>query len=161
MADVAEAMADRLAAIDPARATTYRSNVRTLVADLHALDADYQRELTGCRSTELVTSHAAFGYLAHRYGLEQHAIAGLSPDSEPSAAALADIIAVVREAKVGTIYTETLASPALAQTIARETGAATAVLDPVEGITDDSAGADYLEVMRGNLSVLTKGQGCR
>ena len=66
----------------------------------------------------------------------------------------------MREHGVTTVYSETLVDPALAETLARETGAAVAVLDPLEGLTDASAGADYLEVMRGNLRVLERGQGC-
>lgn len=157
---VATAVAERLATQDPAHAADYRANATTLATDLEALDAEFTAGLAQCRSDELVTAHAAFAYLADRYGLSQEGIAGITPDTEPDAATLRELAAHVEEQGVTTIYTETLVDPALAQTLARETGASVAVLDPLEGLTDASAGTDYLEVMRSNLAVLRTGQGC-
>ena len=106
-----------------------------------------------------MTSHAAFGYLADAYDLHQEGITGLSPEAEPSPAALARIARFVEDEGVRTIYAETLVSRD-ADTLARETGARVAVLDPIEGLTDESAGDDYFEVMRANLSTLRAGQEC-
>ncbi len=119
-----------------------------------------QQGLADCAVTTLVTSHDAFGYLADRYGLEVVGISGLSPSAEPSAASLAEISTLVRERGVTTVYTETLVDPAVAETVAQEAGVRTAVLDPLEGLTDESAGSDHLEVMRANLATLQEGQGC-
>ena len=160
-AKVATAIGERFAAADGANATDYRAAAAALVKDLDVLDDEFESGLAQCRSHELVTGHAAFAYLADRYGLRQEGIAGVDPDAEPDAATLRDLAAHAKENGVTTIYTETLASPALAETIARETGATTAVLDPIEGLTEDSAGTDYLEVMRSNLATLQKGQQCR
>ncbi len=109
---------------------------------------------------QLVTSHAAFGYLSERYGLTQVPIAGLSPDVEPSAAQLAEVADFVKANGVTTIYAETLVEPAFAETVAKSTGAQLATLDPIEGLTSASAGRDYLEVMRSNLAALKTGQSC-
>ncbi|MBM6403606.1 zinc ABC transporter substrate-binding protein [Phycicoccus sp. CSK15P-2] len=157
---VVTAIGERFAEADAGHAEDYRANAAALVADLRSLDRDIESGLAGCSSTDLVTSHVAFGYLAERYGLHQQGIAGISPDIEPDAATLRDLAAYVQEHDVTTIYSETLVSPDLAETLARETGARVEVLDPVEGITDTSAGSDYLEVMRSNLATLEKGQGC-
>ena len=108
----------------------------------------------------MVTAHDAFGYLADRYGLEVVGISGLSPSQEPDPAQLAEIASLVRERGVTTVYTETLVDPAVAETVATEAGVRTAVLDPIEGLTDESAGSDYLEVMRANLTTLQEGQSC-
>lgn len=158
---VALAIRDQLVSADPANAADYEAGADRLVAELTALDAEYQTGLADCDQTYLVTSHTAFAYLAQRYGLQQEGISGVNPDVEPSAATLRQITELVREKGITTIYTETLASPALADTVARETGATTAVLDPVGGLTDTSAGSDYLEVMRSNLATLEEGQQCR
>lgn len=158
---VATAIGERFATVDPSNAADYRAGAAALVEDLDALDDEFEKGLAQCRSDELVTGHAAFAYLADRYGLSQEGIAGVNPDAEPDAATLRDLAAHVEEHGVTTIYTETLASPALAETVARETGATTAVLDPIEGLTDASAGKDYLEVMRSNLATLRKGQQCQ
>ena len=159
-AAVAKVTGARLAKDDPARAAAYGRNTASFVARLTALDQQLRSGLTSCRSRVLVTSHAAFGYLAQRYGLQQHGITGISPDAEPSGAGLKQISDLVRSQGVTTIYQETLVEPHFAQTVAGSTGASVATLDPLEGITSASAGGDYLEVMRSNLRALQKGLGC-
>lgn len=157
---VAGAISTRLTADDPAGAATYRQNLERLTADLTALDGEFRTGLATCASRNLVTSHQAFGYLAQRYDLHQVGISGLTPEQEPDAATIASVATFVRTNKVRTIYYETLVSPAVAETVARETGAKTAVLDPIEGLTEESAGDDYLAVMRANLASLKAGQPC-
>lgn len=159
-ASVAEAIAERLAEADPAGADTYRSNAARLSDELTALDNEFSSGLATCTYRDLVTGHAAFGYLADRYDLHQVGIAGLSPEQEPTAAQIRDLVAHVRETGVKTVYAETLASPALAETVAREAGVTVEVLDPIEGLSDASAGADYFEIMRANLATLRDGLEC-
>lgn len=134
-----------------------------LVADLRALDREYRQRLRDCKRHEIVTSHAAFGYLASRYGLEQVSITGLAPESEPTPKQLAAVIQVVRRTHATTVFFETLVSPRLADTVAREVGARTAVLDPIEGLTPDEQkrGENYLTLMRRNLAALRKALACR
>ncbi len=138
----------------------YDSRTNALSQELTTLDGDFAAGLRQCTSRNLVTGHAAFGYLAARYGLHQVSIAGLAPEGEPDPATIAAVTTYVRAKKVTTIYTEPLVSPAIAETVAKEAGVNTAVLDPLESLTDTSAGSDYLEVMRANLATLQKGQGC-
>jgi zinc transport system substrate-binding protein len=134
----------------------------SLVTRLHELDADYRAGLANCERHEIVTSHEAFAYLAQRYGLEQVPITGLSPEAEPQPADLARVIQLVQERGVTTVYYETLVSPRIAETVARETGAKTAVLDPIEGLTPSeiAQGEDYFTRMRANLRALEEGLGC-
>ncbi|HET7399141.1 MAG TPA: metal ABC transporter substrate-binding protein [Intrasporangium sp.] len=159
-AAVARAIGDRLAATDRVNAAAYEANTRSFVGELEALDAELRKGLASCRIRDLVTSHAAFGYLAARYGFRQHGISGLSPEAEPSAAALEAVSDLVRQRGVTTVYQETLVEPHFAQTVAASTGARLATLDPVEGITAESAAKDYLGVMRSNLATLRRGQDC-
>ena len=159
-ADVGSAVAAELGRVDPAHAADYTAGAERFARTMSRLDKEYRTGLASCASTDLVTSHEAFGYLAEAYGMTQRGISGLSPDTEPSAAQLATITDFVDERGVRTIYAETLASPKTAETVARETGATVAVLDPIEGITDASKGSDYLQVMRSNLTTLVTGQGC-
>ena len=128
-----------------------------------ALDGAYRRGLAHCRRRSFVTSHAAFGYLAARYHLQQIAITGIDPESEPSPQKLASLARLVRNAHIDTVFFERLVSPKLAQTVAREAGARTAVLDPIEGLTPAEArsGATYLSLMRRNLVALRQVLGCR
>lgn len=160
LAAVGEAFAATLADQDPEHAATYRANAEALTAKLEELDAEFEAGLAECESTDLVTSHDAFGYLARRYDLRQVGIAGLTPDQEPSAGQLAEVTRFVEDNDVRTIYFETLASPAVAEAVASEADVRTEVLDPLEGLTDDSQGDDYLSVMRANLRNLRSGQSC-
>lgn len=155
---VAEAIAAKLGEIDPANKATYDANLASLRTDLTALDSEYSAGLKTCSNTKLVTSHAAFGYLAKRYGFTQAAISGLSPEEEPEPQRLAAVADYAKANNVKAIYSETLSSPAVAETVARETGAKVMVLDPIEGLTQE--GTDYLSVMRTNLSTLKTGQSC-
>jgi zinc transport system substrate-binding protein len=135
----------------------------SLVADLRKLDGEYRRGLRNCTRHEIVTSHAAFGYLAARYGLTQVSITGLAPESEPTPQQLAHVIQIVRRTHATTVFFETLVSPRLADTVAREVGARTAVLDPIEGLTpaEQKRGDNYVTLMRRNLAALKKALACR
>ncbi len=160
LATVADAMAGRLAAVDPADAALYRQRAEALRAQLITLDGQYQQGLSNCARRDIVVSHAAFGYLAERYQLHQIPITGLSPDAEPNPDGLADAAEQARAHNATTIFFETLASPKVAQAVADEIGAATAVLDPIEGLAPGST-ATYLTVMRSNLATLEGALGCR
>src|SRR5215213_1246744 len=160
VATIANSVADRLAAIDPAGAADYQANVTRLDGQLTDLDARFHAGLTSCKRAEFITTHAAFGYLAERYGLSQIGISGLSPDDEASPARIADIQQEAAAHGITTIFFETLVSPAVAEAVASDLGFVTDVLDPIEGITADSRGRDYLTVMAANLAALRKANGC-
>jgi zinc transport system substrate-binding protein len=136
---------------------------KPFVRRLARLDADFHAGLRRCERREIVTSHEAFGYLADRYGLKQIAITGISPEAEPTPRALERVIDQVRDSGATTVFFETLLSPRIADTVARETGARTAVLNPLEGLTEDelARGENYFSVMRENLATLRKALGCR
>jgi zinc transport system substrate-binding protein len=159
LADVGDAVARELADLDPAHAADYRRGAAALRADLERLDREYRRGLRDCARHTVVVSHDAFGYL-QRYGIRMVAILGLSPDSEPSPADIARLQQVVRDEGVTTVFSEELAPPQLAQQLARDTGVRSAVLDPVEGLSDRTAGQDYLSLMRSNLTRLQEANGC-
>ncbi|WP_236540450.1 metal ABC transporter substrate-binding protein [Spiractinospora alimapuensis] len=151
-----EALSDRLSEIDP----DGEYGAEAVTNELSDLDAEYQAGLADCAQRAFVVSHAAFGYLADRYDLEQIAISGIESDSEPSPARIREIASIVDDRDIDTIYTETLASARTADIIAEETGVETSVLDPLEGITEASPGDDYPSVMSANLSELTAHQRC-
>lgn len=140
-----------------------REAAARFAARLYALDREYRRRLAGCARREIVTSHAAFGYLAARYGLRQIALEGLTPEFEPGPQAVATLVDRVRRSHATTVFFETLVSPKLAQTIAQAAKVRTAVLDPLEGLTASARanGEDYFSVMRSNLHELRAALGCR
>ncbi len=140
-----------------------RRAARRLAGQLRALDRVLAAGLSSCRRREIVTSHAAFGYLTERYDLEQIAISGLSPEGEPSPRELERAIANVERSGATTVFFEPLVSPRVARTVARETDARAAVLNPIEGLTEDEleAGETYFTVMRENLATLRRALACR
>jgi len=139
------------------------AQARALAARVLRLDGEYRRGLAHCARHEFVSTHAAFAYLAARYGLHMVAITGIDPESEPTAQKLASLTALVRRDHIHTVFFERLVSPKLAQTVAREAHVQTAVLDPIEGLTPAEAkqGLDYLSLMRQNLQALRVELGCR
>jgi zinc transport system substrate-binding protein len=160
MSAIAEAVADELAEIAPDAADAFHDRARELVEELTELDTEFTSGLADCARTTFVTSHAAFGYLAEKYGLEMVGITGIEPETEPSPARLAEVQEVVEHDGITTIFYERLVSPAVAESLANDAGVATAVLDPIEGLTDETADEDYFTLMRANLDALKGANGC-
>ncbi|MEV5274570.1 metal ABC transporter substrate-binding protein [Streptomyces werraensis] len=160
-AEVAEGVGKAFQVADPDHAADYRKNTATLVEDLKALDQKFRTGLANRKTDVFVTTHAAFGYLAERYGLTEEAISGLDPDTEPSGARVKELQKIAKEDGVTTVFYETLVSDRTAKTLAGDTGLRTDVLDPVEGITDHSRGEDYFQVMEANLTALRTALGAR
>ena len=148
---------------DPAGRSRYEANAAALRAALQALDADYRQVLQECRRKEFITAHAAFGYLARRYGLRVIAVSGLAPEAEPSASRVKEIVRQARRAGIRVVFVEPLGERRVAETIAREVGGTTAVLDPLESLTVEAqrAGKNYFTVMHENLDQLAQGLDCR
>lgn len=157
---IAEHVRDALTQARPADAQAFADNTARLVDDLNGLDATLKSELTTCAITPFITAHAAFGYFAKRYGLTQVGINGVEPDVEPSAARIAEVQKIAEANHVTTIFFETLVSPVVSESIANDLGLKTDVLDPLEGITADSRGTNYLEVMASNGTALHKANQC-
>jgi len=161
-AQIVEQVRAALAEVDPNDTSAFAASARSFDRQLRSLDADYRSGLSNCDRSVIVTSHAAFGYLAERYGLTQEAISGLSPDAEPTPDRLASLKSLVEREGVTTIFTEELLSPKVAETLAQETGATTAVLNPLESLTAQQVadGEGYVSVMRDNLATLRGALGC-
>lgn len=157
MQQMATTVADTLTSIDPENAEEFARNAEALQSDLQSLDDEWTQGTKSCEIRTMVVSHEAFGYLADQYGFQQKGISGLSPENEPSAAAIAELAEFVASNGVTTVYTETLVDPAVARTVAEESGAKTATLDPLEG---PPAQGDYLSAMRENLATTRTGQSC-
>ena len=160
MAETAEALAERMGEASPEGADTYRQEAERVVGELTAIGEEYEEGLSSCEHREVVVGHTAFSYLTDQYDLEQIGVSGVDPDSEPSPSQIADIADIVNERDISTIFTEPLMPAETADTIAAETNAQVEVLDPLEGVTDQSPGDDYPSIMRGNLEALTTALSC-
>ena len=158
MKSAATAIEEALATADPDHAEDYKTNLETLTSTLDGLDSSYQGGFSQCERKTFITSHAAFGYLADRYGLTQTSISGIDPEQEPSAADIAAAKKAVEDTGSTTIFTEELVSPETAEAVASETGATTAVLIPIESAPED---ADYAGAMSANLDALRTALACK
>jgi zinc transport system substrate-binding protein len=158
LAGVGTAVAAALADARPERAEDFAARAAELSGDLAALDEDVAAGLATCEDRVIVTTHEAFGYLADRYDLEQVGISGLDPEGEPTPARLREVAATVEDRGVTTIFTESLVNPKVAEVLAADLGVSTALLDPLEGLSDPDA--DYLSVMRDNLAALRAALRC-
>ncbi len=156
MATLGQRLAERLGARAP-QAPARAEEFGARMADLRS---QYAAGLADCRDRDLVVAHESFGYLADAFHLSQIGLSGLDPEAEPSPAHLAEVADLVRTGSITTIYVEPLLPAAAAETIAGETGASIAVLDPIEALVP-GATADYETIMRANLQTLRAGQGCR
>lgn len=162
-AKMASSIAAALAEKDPAHAAEYQANAEGYRSELAALDARYRETLSSCRTKTIVYGgHYAFGYLAHRYGLEYRAAQGIAPDAEPTAKDLAAMVEQIRREHIGTIFYEELASPKVAETIASETGAKLLLLSAAHNIAkeDYNESVSFLSIMEENLASLSAGLGC-
>ncbi|WP_411078957.1 metal ABC transporter substrate-binding protein [Streptomyces sp. cmx-18-6] len=160
-AEVAKGVGKSLEKADPDHAADYKKNTEALVGELDKLNSAYASGLKNTATKTFITTHSAFGYLAERYGLTQQGIAGIDPEAEPTPARIQEIHTVAEKEKATTVFFETLASDRTAKTLAKDTGLKTDVLDPLEGITGKSQGADYIEVMESNLAALQKALGAK
>ena len=159
MAGIGTAITERLSASAPDGSAAFAANNERLGSEMATLNEQFTAGLASCRSRIMVVSHEAFAYLGSAYGFTQVGISGLSPDAEPSPARMRDVADLVTREGVTTIYYETLVDPKVAKTLADETGATSAVLDPIEGLVAGSA-ESYPTIMASNLATLRTGQGC-
>lgn len=156
-----ENIKNALVKADPSNKDTFEANYSKYAAKADELDNQFRQMTNNLKNKDLIVAHQAFGYLCNEYGLNQVAIEGLSPDSEPDAARMAEIIQFAKERKITTIFFEELVSPKIAETIAKATGAKTAVLDPIEGLSDENKanGMEYFSIMEKNLEAIRVANG--
>ncbi|MBI5412262.1 zinc ABC transporter substrate-binding protein [Candidatus Peregrinibacteria bacterium] len=156
-------IADGFVKVDPKNASFYTANASALKLKLDQLDAEYKQGLGQCAQRDIVTSHAAFGYLAKTYHFNQIAISGLSPDAEPLPRQFARIVDAAKKNKVRFIFFESLVSPKLSEALANEIGAKTLVLNPIEGLSDRelAQGKNYFTEMEINLAHLQTALECK
>ncbi|TDO69360.1 zinc transport system substrate-binding protein [Kribbella sp. VKM Ac-2571] len=159
-AAVVKAVEDKLVSLDSANAAGYQERAKALLDQIGKLDTAYKTGLATCKLKTFVTSHEAFAYLAKRYGLTMVGIAGFTPDAEPAPARIKEVQDIVKAQHVTTIFYEELVSPKVAETIAKDVGVKTAVLSPIEGLSDANSKETYLTLMQENLQELQKANGC-
>ncbi|MDO5043889.1 MAG: zinc ABC transporter substrate-binding protein [Coriobacteriia bacterium] len=153
----AEAIYESFIKADEQHKEGYTANYEALKAKLEALDKAYEEVMSKASTNKLVSSHGAFAYLAHDYGLENIGIAGINADQEPSPQTMAQLIDFVKAHELKVIFTEEFVSPKIAEVVAKESGVRLATLYTVEALSEEDAraGLDYYTLMEKNLETLS------
>lgn len=160
---IVDQIAAALSEIDPANRAFFNERAGSVKSRLQKLDASYVQGLDGCRSrTLLVGGHAAFGYLARRYGLEQVSIYGLSPDAEATPGRLIDAIELGRKSRIKAVFTEANSSSRMATLIAKELKVEVLPLHPAANLNKQEweSRLTFFDIMEENLVNLRKGLAC-
>ncbi len=157
-----EIIRDALIKVDPGNEKTYRQNSSDYIMSINKLNKKYTAGLKTCRTRDIIVSHGAFGYMSSRYDLQTNSITGLSPEEEPSARKMVELAKLALRKNIKHFFYEQLASPKLAETLAREVSGETLVLDPLGGLTekDINKGRTYISVMEDNLHNLRTAMDC-
>jgi zinc transport system substrate-binding protein len=159
MSAMAADIAKTLKLLDPNSVDIFEQNLVSLVDKLDSLNKDFSAGLASCEQKTLVTSHAAFQYLAATYGLNQLAITGISPEDQPDAKLLAELATEAKRVGVKTVFFEDVLPADLSETVARAIGATTSLLSALEFTPEGTN--DYISMMRDNLANLRAGLNCR
>jgi zinc transport system substrate-binding protein len=159
-----ENIAAALEARDPADQAFFKQRVADYNTKLAELDAAFRKTLSSCKSREIVYGgHYAFGYLAKRYGLRYLAAQGVAPDAEPTAKDLVRLVEQIKKNNIHYVFYEELASPKIAETIARETNTKILLLNAAHNLTRDQfeRGVTFFDIMNADLKNLKIGLECR
>ena len=149
---------------DPANKAFYEQNAKAYNSQLSSLDQEYRSTLATCKTKEVVYGgHYAFGYLANRYGLKYLAAQGVSPDAEPTANDLVNLVNQIKKDNVKYVFYEELTTPKISETIANETGAKMLLLNAAHNLSKDQVdqGLTFLSIMQSDLANLKVGLECQ
>lgn len=151
-----------LSKIDGKNSEIFSANAKAYTEELISLDGYIKDKLSVCKSRDVIVQHDAFSYFSERYSLNILSISGISPSQEPTAAALADLTATIKERNIRYIFFEETINPQLAKTLADETGAQVESISTLETLTSQqiSSGDDYISLMRKNAEKFSKALNC-
>ena len=148
---------------DPVNKDIYKENSDKYLQKIEALKIKYDTSLNSCKNKKILVNHNAFGYFADEYDVKQYSISGLTPESKPSAKVVSELIDLVKNEKINTVFFEEFASPKVAQTIAKAANVKIDTLRPAENISkiENEKGYGYLEIMEDNLEKLKFAMNCK
>ena len=149
-----DALARTFSSLDLDHAPEYAARAERYRADLVTLDEQYRRELSVCPNKSFVCFHAAYGYLASRYGLTQVSLMDVSGAGFGSRR-IETVITFIREHHIKTIFAEPDEPEEQLRAIAVQTGTRVERLDDVGNPTVPGYDS-YLALMRSNLAALVK-----
>lgn len=149
----AENIKDTLVEIDEDNKAYYEENYDAFVGELESLYNEYKEKFDNLSTKDFVTGHAAFGYLCRDFGLQQKSVENLFAEGEPTPKQLEQLVTFCKENNIKTVFSESLASPKVSETLAKEVGAEVVPILTLESNEDDKS---YVEAMRYNLEEIYK-----
>ena len=154
---------DGLIQVDPDNKEHYEENARIYNDKMDALDMKIGSALSSCQKDTIVPYHNAFTYLGERYDIHIMALGGMAPDSEASAAEIAEFVDFVKDNDIKVIFSEELVDPRLAEVIAEEANAQVLLFSPLEALSKDETGTNvsYIDKMEDNLDSLKVALECQ
>lgn len=146
-------IANALAETDPDNASYYTNNLQANLVLLNGLQSQYDSVLSAYAGQSFVVSHAAFGYMAHEYDLEQLGLSGMESDEEPDAQTLATMIDYINDNNISVVFYQSALNSKVAESIAEQTNATVGVLNTISSLSQEQidAGYDYITLMAQNL----------
>lgn len=146
-----EAVYKAFAEADSENAEKYLNRLMLYSAQIDEIEEDYKN--AGLSGKKIFVTHGAYGYLCDEFGMEQIALEGISGDSDPSPAQMADIVKQIKSEGAKCIFYDPLEGDKIANAAAKEAGVEALELYTFEG---DEEHRDYVTVMRDNLAQLKK-----
>lgn len=150
---------DAFCTADATNCDSYKTNAAAYTKKLDATEAEVKAAIASIPESKrlIITSHDAFGYFQHEYGLKFLAPEGISTDSEASAADIVALIKQVKEDKASAIFVENITNPRLIEQIASETKlnvGGTLFSDALS--KPDEGAATYIDMMHHNIATFKK-----
>ena len=148
-----ENIKNTLVKLDEKNKDYYEENYNKFKDQLEELYNEYKPKFDALSKKDFVTGHAAFGYLCRDYGLSQKSVEDLFAEGEPTSKQLEDLVNYCKTNNIKTVFSESLASPKISDTLAKEVNASVVPILTLESKEDDKS---YIEAMRYNLDVIYK-----
>jgi zinc transport system substrate-binding protein len=149
---------------DSADSGYYQRRAADYSNKLTELDSSFRSTLSTCKNREIIYGgHYAFGYMASRYGLKYLAAQGISPDAEPTANDMANLVKQIKKDKIKYIFYEELTSPKIAETLAGETNVRLLMLNAAHNVTREQFDqkVSFFDILKNDLDNLKTGLECQ